>query len=146
MLYSANQKTRHKGCTGYESRLQRSESYSWKFFFELCPIYPDNRPHPGDKYLQKSGNKLPFTCLGITCRLGYLFYISIAALPLHAIDIQFSDDELDCIQALDIFDRVKNDAVFASQIKSLRLHSGRNDMLGVLLRTWFRNLDLLSVP
>ncbi|KAH9476900.1 hypothetical protein JR316_0010816 [Psilocybe cubensis] len=55
----------------------------------------------------------------------------------HTVDIYFGDDQQENLnRGLDIFDRAKNDPVFASQVKSLRLHWAyeEGDMLDLMTR------------
>jgi len=61
-------------------------------------------------------------------------------------DICFGEDKDELIQAIEIFDRVKNDPVFANQVKSLRLHwgSAKDNLLDIMIRTLFRILCLCS--
>lgn len=57
-------------------------------------------------------------------------------LIFHTIDLYFGEDHENLNRGLDIFDRVKADPVFASQIKSLRLHWAyeEGDMLDLMIR------------
>ncbi|KAF9480642.1 hypothetical protein BDN70DRAFT_856497 [Pholiota conissans] len=55
----------------------------------------------------------------------------------HTVDIYFGDDQQENLnRGLDIFDRAKNDPVFASRVKSLRLHWAyeEGDMLDLMTR------------
>ncbi len=57
----------------------------------------------------------------------------------HTVDIYFGDDQPENLtRGLDIFDRAKNDPVFASRVKSLRLHWAyeEGDMLDLMTREW----------
>jgi hypothetical protein len=40
----------------------------------------------------------------------------------HTLDIYFGEDQENVTRGLDIFDRVKEDSVFASRVRSLRIH------------------------
>lgn len=54
----------------------------------------------------------------------------------HTLDIYFGEDTENLNRGLDIFDRVKADPVFASRVKSLRLHWAyeEGDMLDLMTR------------
>ncbi|RDB17685.1 hypothetical protein Hypma_001198 [Hypsizygus marmoreus] len=54
----------------------------------------------------------------------------------HTLDIYFGEDQENLNRGLDIFDRVKADPVFASRVKSLRLHWAyeEGDMLDLMAR------------
>ncbi|KAF9529918.1 hypothetical protein CPB83DRAFT_851811 [Crepidotus variabilis] len=54
----------------------------------------------------------------------------------HTVDIYFGEDQENLNRGLDIFDRAKNDPVFASRVKSLRLHWAyeEGDMLDLMIR------------
>lgn len=54
----------------------------------------------------------------------------------HTVDIYFGEDQENLNRGLDIFDRAKSDPVFASRVKSLRLHWAyeEGDMLDLMAR------------
>ncbi|KAJ7457063.1 hypothetical protein FB451DRAFT_1275829 [Mycena latifolia] len=54
----------------------------------------------------------------------------------HTLDLYFGDDQEALNRGLDVFDRVKADPVFASRVKSLRLHWAyeEGDMLDLMIR------------
>lgn len=54
----------------------------------------------------------------------------------HTLDIYFGEDQENLNRGLDIFDRAKEDPVFASLVKSLRLHWAyeEGDMLDLMAR------------
>ncbi|KAF8154245.1 hypothetical protein B0H34DRAFT_661953 [Crassisporium funariophilum] len=54
----------------------------------------------------------------------------------HTVDIYFGEDQENLNRGLDIFDRAKTDPVFASRVKSLRLHWAyeEGDMLDLMTR------------
>ncbi|KAF8991309.1 hypothetical protein BDQ17DRAFT_1255018 [Cyathus striatus] len=54
----------------------------------------------------------------------------------HTLDIYFGEDQENLNRGLDIFDRAKDDPVFASRVKSLRLHWAyeEGDMLDLMTR------------
>ncbi|KAF8900469.1 hypothetical protein CPB84DRAFT_1815399 [Gymnopilus junonius] len=66
------------------------------------------------------------------------FYRDIAVRHIfHTVDIYFGDDQQENVnRGLDIFDRAKTDPVFASRVKSLRLHWAyeEGDMLDLMTR------------
>jgi len=64
------------------------------------------------------------------------FHREIAVrLIFHTLDLYFGED-LELTRGLDIFDRVKNDKVFAKRVKCLRLHWAyeEGDMLDLMAR------------
>ncbi|GAW07885.1 hypothetical protein LENED_009910 [Lentinula edodes] len=54
----------------------------------------------------------------------------------HTLDLYFGEDQDNLNKGLDIFDRAKNDPVFARRVKSLRLHWAyeEGDMLDLMMR------------
>ncbi|KAJ7092432.1 hypothetical protein B0H15DRAFT_833910 [Mycena belliarum] len=65
------------------------------------------------------------------------FHRDIAVrLIFHTLDLYFGDDQEALNRGLDVFDRVKADPVFASRVKSLRLHWAyeEGDMLDLMVR------------
>ncbi|KAJ3762745.1 hypothetical protein EV360DRAFT_92279 [Lentinula raphanica] len=54
----------------------------------------------------------------------------------HTLDLYFGEDQENLNKGLDIFDRAKNDPVFARRVKSLRLHWAyeEGDMLDLMMR------------
>ena len=54
----------------------------------------------------------------------------------HTLDIYFGEDQENLIRGLDIFDRVKEDHLFAGRIKSLRVHWAHEEgeMLDLMAR------------
>ncbi|KAF9033130.1 hypothetical protein BJ165DRAFT_1515789 [Panaeolus papilionaceus] len=65
------------------------------------------------------------------------FYRDIAVRHIfHTVDIYFGEDQENLNRGLDIFDRAKADPVFASRVKSLRLHWAyeEGDMLDLMTR------------
>ncbi|KAJ3548644.1 hypothetical protein NMY22_g1192 [Coprinellus aureogranulatus] len=65
------------------------------------------------------------------------FYHEIAARHIfHTLDIYFGEDQDNLHRGLDIFDRAKDDPVFAARVKSLRIHWAyeEDDMLNLVLR------------
>ncbi|KAJ7123748.1 hypothetical protein C8R44DRAFT_831289 [Mycena epipterygia] len=65
------------------------------------------------------------------------FHRDIAVrLIFHTLDLYFGDDQDALNRGLDVFDRVKADPVFASRVKSLRLHWAyeEGDMLDLMIR------------
>ncbi|KAJ6554424.1 hypothetical protein B0H19DRAFT_1262788 [Mycena capillaripes] len=54
----------------------------------------------------------------------------------HTLDLYFGDDQEALNRGLDVFDRVKTDPLFASRVKSLRLHWAyeEGDMLDLMIR------------
>ncbi|KAE9401840.1 hypothetical protein BT96DRAFT_1017942 [Gymnopus androsaceus JB14] len=54
----------------------------------------------------------------------------------HTLDLYFGEDPENLNKGLDIFDRAKNDSVFAMRVKSLRLHWAyeEGDMLDLMIR------------
>ncbi|KAJ3849488.1 hypothetical protein EV368DRAFT_75675 [Lentinula lateritia] len=54
----------------------------------------------------------------------------------HTLDLYFGEDQDNLNKGLDIFDRAKNDSVFARRVKSLRLHWAyeEGDMLDLMMR------------
>ena len=64
------------------------------------------------------------------------FHRGIASrLIFRTLDLYFGEDQESLNRGLDIFDRVKSDAVFASHIKTLRLHWAfvEGDMLDLMI-------------
>jgi hypothetical protein len=64
------------------------------------------------------------------------FHRDIAVrLIFHTLDLYFGEDQENLNRGLDIFDRVKYDPLFASRVKSLRLHWAyeEGDMLDLML-------------
>jgi hypothetical protein len=57
----------------------------------------------------------------------------------HTLDLYFGEDQDNLNRSLDVFDRVKADPVFASRVKSLRLHWAyeEGDMLDLMTRELF---------
>lgn len=57
----------------------------------------------------------------------------------HTLDLYFGEDQENLNRGLDIFDRAKDDPIFASRVKSLRLHWAyeEGDMLDLMARTLF---------
>ncbi|KAJ7049074.1 hypothetical protein C8F01DRAFT_1379121 [Mycena amicta] len=66
------------------------------------------------------------------------FHREIAVrLIFHTLDLYFAEDQQDALnRGLDVFDRVKADAVFASRIKTLRIHWAyeEGEMLDLMIR------------
>ncbi|KAF9074356.1 hypothetical protein BDP27DRAFT_1416242 [Rhodocollybia butyracea] len=65
------------------------------------------------------------------------FYREIAVrIIFHTLDLYFGEDPDNLNKGLDIFDRAKNDPVFARRVKSLRLHWAyeEGDMLDLMMR------------
>ncbi|TEB20189.1 hypothetical protein FA13DRAFT_1743319 [Coprinellus micaceus] len=65
------------------------------------------------------------------------FFHEIAARHIfHTLDIYFGEDQDNLHRGLDIFDRAKDDPVFAARVKSLRIHWAyeEDDMLNLVLR------------
>ncbi|KAJ7153420.1 hypothetical protein C8R43DRAFT_1001883 [Mycena crocata] len=65
------------------------------------------------------------------------FHRDIAVrLIFHTLDLYFGDDQETLNRGLDVFDRVKADPVFASRVKTLRLHWAyeEGDMLDLMIR------------
>lgn len=57
----------------------------------------------------------------------------------HILDLFFGDDQMDNVnKGLDLFSRVKRDAVFAKNVKTLRIHWAyeEGDMLDLMLSEW----------